>query len=291
MRTSHKVILATTLLAVGLLAFGGPAHAIDICGNGICATNGIPKETCSTCPQDCGPCPPPPPPPEFGNLLDPSDSLAGRIVASGVRVPFENFTHSNFGQERLVASNLSIAVDPTNSSRVYVAWADFPNGTGPYTIHVRRSDNRGVSWTGDLITVSNATNPALAVNSVGKVAFLFQQNTPTGAALANQRWVTHVRRSTNLGVSWDDLILANTSAATPAMVFLPYIGDYAYIQAIGRDFYGVFSASNFPDLQNFPQGVSYQRNANFTTRQLFNGAGTATIAVSIDPFFFRIVEP
>lgn len=230
--------------------------------------------------------------PQFAALTDPSDGLAGRIVVSNVRVPFINSSQSTFGQERFVSSNLSIAVDPTNSSRVYVAWADFPTGAAPYTLHVRRSDDRGVTWSaGDLITISNATNPALAVNSAGKVAFLYQLDTPFGAPLANQRWETHVRRSTDLGVTWDDLILANTSAASPVVTFIPYLGDYDYIQAIGRDFYGIFSASNFPDLANFPQGVTYQRNANFTTHQLLNVAGTTTVAVSIDPFFFKLTEP
>lgn len=292
----HKLALPIPTIAAALclmLVAAPSAWAFDVCGNGICATGARPPETCTSCPEDCGPCPPPPPPPaEFADLTDPSDGLAGRIVVSGVRVPFENFPHGDLGQERLVASNLSIAVDPNNSSRVYIAWADFPNGVAPYTLHVRRSDNRGVSWTStDLLTISNATNPALAVNSVGKVAFLYQQNTPTGATLANQRWETHVRRSTDLGTTWNDLVLANTPAATPAASFLPYLGDYAYIQAIGQDFYGIFSASNVPDLANFPQGVSYQRRANFSSHQLLAADGVTAVAASIDPFFFRLHDP
>ncbi|MBW8878519.1 MAG: exo-alpha-sialidase [Acidobacteria bacterium] len=291
MRKRIKVLLPATFLAAGFLALGvQEARAIDVCGNGICASTATPPETCATCPADCGPCPPPPA--DFANLTDPSDGLPGRIVVSGIWVPFENFSHTNFGQERFVSSNLSIAVDPTNSSRVYIAWADFPGGAPPYTLHVRRSDDRGVNWSAsDLITISNATNPALAVNSAGKVAFLYQLNTPVGAALANQRWETHVRRSVNLGATWDDLILANTPAATPAMTFIPYLGDYAYIQAIGKNFYGIFSASNTPDPANFPQGVTYQRSANFTTHQLFRTDGVTPVAVSIDPFFFKLTEP
>lgn len=228
----------------------------------------------------------------FANLTDPSDGLAGRIVMSNVRVPFTNSSQAAFGQERFVSSNLSIAVDPTNSSRVYAAWADLPGGVTPYTLHVRRSDDRGVTWSGaDLITISNATNPALAVNNFGKVAFLYQANTPFGVPLANQRWETHVRRSIDLGATWDDTVLANVSAATPTVTFIPYIGDYDHIMAVGRDFYGIFSASNVPNLANFPQGVSYQRNANFTTQQLFNVAGTTVVAASIDPFFFKLTEP
>lgn len=229
--------------------------------------------------------------PYFSALTDPSDGLVGRIVASNIRVPFINSSQSTFGQERFVSSNVSIAVDPTNSSRVYVAWADYPGGAPPYTLHVRRSDNQGATWSADLITISNATNPALAVNNAGKVAFLYQLNTPQGVPLANQRWETHIRRSVNLGVVWDDTILANTSAATPTATFIPYLGDYVHVQAIGKDFYGIFSASNFPTLANFPQGVTYQRNANFATNQLFRIDGVTPVAVSIDPFFFRIVEP
>jgi hypothetical protein len=293
MREVKKTLLAAALAAAGFLIAGlEPAHAFDVCGNGICAGNARPPETCSTCPEDCGPCSPPPPPPDFSDLRDSSDNLAGKIVVSGVRVPFENNSHSDFGQERYVASNLSIAVDPTTSSRVYVAWADFPNGSPPYTLHVRRSDNRGVSWsTSDLLTVSNATNPALAVNSAGKVAFLYQRNTPSGVPLASQRWETHVRRSVNQGVTWDDRILASTPADTPVQSFIPYLGDYDYIMAVGRDFYGIFSANNTPDTANFPQGVTYRRQASFSTHQLFQVNGTTTVAASIDPFFFHIVEP
>lgn len=290
MRKSIETLLIVIFVASGFLVLGaGDAHAIDVCGNGFCASGAVPPETCSSCPADCGPCPPPP---EFASLTDPSDGLAGRIVLSGIRVPFEGFSHADFGQERIVASNLSIAVDPTNSSRVYIAWADYPGGVPPYTLHVRRSDNRGVTWSAsDLITITNATNPALAVNSAGKVAFLYQRNTPVGAPLASQRWETHVRRSVNQGASWDDMVLANTPAATPAVTFIPYIGDYVHIQAVGKNFYGIFSASNAPNLANFPQGVTFQRSANFTTHQLFRTDGVTPVAVSIDPFFFKLTEP
>ncbi|HXU31306.1 MAG TPA: hypothetical protein VN851_12070 [Thermoanaerobaculia bacterium] len=286
---TRKEILPMALLAFAFLAAAPRAAlAIDVCGNGICATGAIPPESCSTCPADCGICPPPPA--DFANLIDPSDGLAGRIVVSGIRVPFENVTHANFGQER-IGGSLAIAVDPTNSSRVYIAYADFPGGVAPYTLHVLRSDNRGVTWTADLLTIANATNPGLAVNNVGRVAFLYQLNTPIGVPLANQRWETHVRRSSTQGAAWDDVVLSNTPANVPAFTFLPYIGDYAYIQAIGKDFYGVFSANNTPDTANFPQGVTYQRRANFTTHQLFRTDGTTVVAASIDPFFFRLTEP
>jgi hypothetical protein len=66
------------------------------------------------------------------------------------------------------------------------------------------------------------------------------------------------------------------------------LGDYTDLVAVGSTFYGVFSALNIPDNANFPQGVSYLRNADFTTHQLRNMANTANVTPSIDPFFFRI---
>jgi len=45
-------------------------------------------------------------------------------------------------------------------------------------------------WSAELRTIRNALNPALAINNAGKVGFLYQQLTGTGAA---QRWVTKNR--------------------------------------------------------------------------------------------------
>ena len=219
----------------------------------------------------------------FTNLTDASDGVSGRIVAAGVTVPA---FPASLGQNRLVASNLSIAVHPRNSAVVYVAWADRV-GTTDYTLHVRRSTNSGVAWSKDLLTIKNATNPALAITTTGQVGFLYQQL--TGSA-PNQRWATHFRRS-NDGAAWSDLVLANTPNATPVATFDPYLGDYADLVAVGRTFYGIFSASNFPNLKNFPQGVKYQRNVDFTTQRLRNETDTADVAISIDPFFFKVSPP
>ena len=85
-------------------------------------------------------------------------------------------------------------------------------------------------------------------------------------------------------------MLANTTASTPVRTFFPYIGDYNHLLAVGKDFYGIFSASNFPDPANFPNGVKYQRNANFSTHKLFNIDGVTEVQVSIDPFYFKVTE-
>src|SRR6185295_11728454 len=202
---------------------------------------------------------------QFANLIDPGDLLPGRRVMTNLQVPWNNSSQANFGQERFVGSNISIAVDPRTSSRVYVAWADYPGGVPPYTLHVRRSEDRGATWSAaDLITIASATNPALAVDVDGRVGFLYQQ--VTGAA--PQRWETHLRRSSDLGVNWSDLLLAQPPANAPVHTFIPYIGDYVHLMTVSKDFYGIFSANNTPDLANFPQVVTYQRNANFATQTL-----------------------
>ena len=58
--------------------------------------------------------------PAFQNLVDPGDGNAGFRVATGVSVAPLG---TNLGTQR-VGSNLTIAVDPRNSQRAYVAWCD-----------------------------------------------------------------------------------------------------------------------------------------------------------------------
>jgi hypothetical protein len=225
----------------------------------------------------------------YQSLVDPDDGLAGMRVVKGISFPFMSKGTAATGQQRLGGS-LSIAVDPSNSSTVYLSWADKPAGSSAMqTLHVCRSLDRGTTWTTDLLSIPSATNGALAINSNGKVAYLYQEFKDTQG---DPRWVTHVRRTID-GINWDDLILANVSAVTPskdANGFDPYIGDYVHIVTIGKDFYGVFSASNIPNLLNFPNGVKYQRNADFNTQTLLRLDNTTAVLPSIDPFFFKLTE-
>ncbi len=214
----------------------------------------------------------------FTALTDPGDTNPGMRVVQNRLVPA---FPAALGANRLVASNLSIAVDPNNSDIVYIAWADRVGATD-YTIHVRRSANRGVTWSNDLLTITNATNPALAINFRGVVGLLYQQ-------LTGGDWETHLRRSEDNGTVWSDLTLADTPDNNPTPTFQPYIGDYIDLMAVGLDFYGIFSASNIPDNNNFPIGVTYQRIADFGTNQLLDNGGSVVNA-SIDPFFFEMDE-
>ena len=219
------------------------------------------------------------------DLKDPADGQVGMRAARGIRFGFDRFGLAANGQQRLGGA-LSIAVDPRagQSGRVYLAWGTVETASG-FTVHVRRSQDRGVTWSAaDLLTLARTTNPALAINNQGVIGLLYQQLTGTGQ---NLRWETHFRRTTD-GTIWSDLTLASTPASRPPKDFDPYLGDYDHLVAVGRDFFGIFSANNTPDRSNFPNGVVYQRNADFNTRRLLGVNGQTTVATSMDPFFFRV---
>jgi len=216
----------------------------------------------------------------FNALVDGGDATRGVRIATGVDNPFLSLF---LGQQR-IGGDLSIAVDPNDSATVYVCWGDRQGGT--YTLYVRKSTDSGATWSPDLRAVANATNPALAINSLGSLGLLYQQ--VTGIA-PNQRWHTTLELTTNDFASITTYLLANTPANTPGKTFDPYLGDYLYMMAVGTSFYGIFSASNTPDHANFPNGVSYQRNANFGTKTLLGLDNVTPVAASIDPFVFKVM--
>jgi hypothetical protein len=237
----------------------------------------------------------------FRDLTDPSDGLPGRIVVSGINIPFSDKHLADFGQERLVGGDISIAVDPQNSSVVYLAYAE---GTGPanYTVHVISSMNGGISWSENLRTVTSAKNFSLAINDpevniLGinipslksrQVGFFYQQF----VAGENSRWLSIFEVTSNDWKDYETLVLTDVPAMTPVAspVFGPYLADYGNLVAVGNDFCGIFSANNTPYLNNFPSGVTYQRKADFASGRLHD-LHNNKVAPSIDPFFFRVYNP
>jgi len=217
--------------------------------------------------------------PPFAALVDPGDSKPGRFVTPVLTLP-----SGAMGQNRLGASNVSIAVDPRSSDRVYVAYGD-ANGFNSESIHVRRSIDRGQTWSADLLAVKSAMNPELAINSAGVVGVLYQR-------VVSNRWKAQLTRTTDPDATVFDapgLLLASTDATTPFSAYDPYIGDYASLVAAGTDFFGIFSASNYPDAANFLPGVVFQRYVDWGTHKLYaDAAHTTEIAPSIDPYFFEV---
>lgn len=227
-------------------------------------------------------------------LTDPGDHLAGIRVQTGVSLSFDALGgqsgHQNsgaLGQER-VGGSFTIAVDPRDSDIVMICWAGIVNGV--YTLNVQRSTNRGVSWAAAGLTIPNATNPALAIASTGKIGLLYQQLNGSGSS---QTWDTHFRDSLN-GTTWSDTLLATTPANTPALNASQgrtYLGDYIDLVAVGKNFYGTFCADNTPATANFPTVMAtYLRNIDTTTQTLVDTDGTTPVAASIDPFFVKAIE-
>lgn len=216
----------------------------------------------------------------FQDLLDSGDGLAGQIVASAVQI----VSLGTFLGTQRVGSQMSIAVDPRDSQTVYLAWCDGATAA-TYTVHLRRSTDGGQTWSGDLRTIATATNCAIAISSHGKVGLLYQQlgNPGTG-----NRWRTHFEMSSDgFATAPTDLLLADVPDQNGTYGGANPIGDYANVVALGKDFYGIFSGNNTPDNANFPNGITYQRNANFGTHQLLDTDGVTPVGVSIDPFFFH----
>ncbi len=214
----------------------------------------------------------------FQALQDSITHTIGQRVATGITLG-----GGSLGNQR-VGSQLAIAVDPNNSQTVYISWGD----GSPYTLHVRRSTDGGQTWGSDLRTISSATNPGLAINNQGKVAFLYQALVNPGSG---NRWRTHLERTTNAFTSVQDLILADVPDQAGSYAGSNPIGDYDNVVAQGADFYGVFSAFNTADNANFPNGVTYLRYADFNLHRLYADVGhTITVNDSIDPYFFHVSE-
>ncbi|MES5921905.1 hypothetical protein QCI44_28760 [Bacillus cereus group sp. RP37] len=215
----------------------------------------------------------------FTALTDSSDGLAGKIVVHSAEIWTNNY-QPFFGYR--LGANLNIAVDPTNSSIVYIAWLD--GRPRHNTLRVRKSVDRGVTWSNDLLVVSDADVliVTMVVNNKGKVGLTYQQ-------LVNNKVETHFRTTVD-GINWDDTLLARTD--TPDRPSVLSAGDYMRMDTVGEDFYGVFPAMNTPDPANFfPNGggtFRYQRNTQGTS--LVGSDGVAGIRPSVDPFFFKIQE-
>lgn len=194
------------------------------------------------------------------SFMDLGDSGVGIVAASN-----QIFPQGNLGQERL-GSDLSIAVDPNDATRVFVAYARLTNGNSE--INVLMSTDGGSTWTSVYTTGSEAGLPALAVATNGTVGFLFTK-------FVSGKLETHFIQTANSFSTNQNDTLSRFTDGNPDPQFDPYIGDYEDLQAVGQTFYGTFCASN--NTNAFPQTVTFLRDSSLLGD---------SIPYSIDPFFF-----
>ena len=218
--------------------------------------------------------------------------VAGQRVAPNITVTddcccgFGCMTPAPIFPGQRQGGDLFIAVDPNDSSTVYVSWAD-RQMTDAMTLHLRRSTDAGQTWPNpELLTVPSAKNAAIAINSQGRIAYLYQQWTGT---TPNHHWQTHLRRF--VGGMWTDDILNDEPCewSSPGVTDCIWTGDYDYMTAAGKNFYGIFSATNDP--ANFPAGTTFLRNHdNAMPPHLLQSNNMPLATQSTDPFFFRTTE-
>lgn len=227
--------------------------------------------------------------PPFVALVDAVTTISGENVVASTPVTDTFGSSPTLGNEWW-GGDLYLTVDPADGAKVYISYSDSPTGA-PRTLHLRRSSDHGQTWDPDILTTASAKNAAIAINSEGRIGYLYQQLAGTSP---NRRWQTHLRRSLD-GVTWDDVILADfpaEGAGSPGGSRI--VGDYLNMVAVGQDFYGVFSSYNDLGNASFPAGVTWLRNktpAGAATPRFLGVDGVTTVAPSIDPFFFRTMAP
>ncbi len=218
--------------------------------------------------------------PPWSDLKDASQ-VAGIIVQPTISY---DAGEKELGNQKVGRSQISIAVDPNDSQSVWLAWGDA--STSVMTLHLRHSANGGQTWSGDLRTVKGATNPALAVTSTGEVGFLYQMFFYNGF---QGLWYTQLELSADFQTSPTPLVLSMAPDDFDTVVNdHNELGDYLYMMAVGKDFFGIFSADNSPESAAFPAAskVVFQREHDAHT--LYDTTHTSSVQTSVDPFFFHV---
>jgi hypothetical protein len=191
------------------------------------------------------------------------------------------------GGQKVGRSQISIAVDPNKATSVWLAWGD-ANGPAAITLHLRHSTDGGATWgSSDLRTVNAATNPAVAVTSTGQVGFLYPQFNPINGT--NGLFLTQVELSSDGFMNAPTTLVLSVAQNDQVLNAKNQIGDYEHMMAVGKDFFGVFSADNAPDKSNFPDvnTLIFQREHDAHT--LYEDAShTFPVQGSVDPFLFHI---
>lgn len=214
MRKTIDLRVAAFFAAAGFLALGvNEARAIDICGNGFCASGAVPPETCSTCPQDCGACPIP-------------------AVTVVNMIPFAQSAET--GQD----SEPNLSVNPSNLQQIAgSAFTLNPTGaTGTAPIFV--STNGGATWTmNNIVPSGNGMTGDITLRFGGTSNRLYAGTLRGGAGLT-----LNILRTTNFTATTTMTLLRNrgnvdqpfVQASTFGGADRVYVGNNDFAPANGR---------------------------------------------------------
>jgi hypothetical protein len=190
------------------------------------------------------------------------------------------------------SNDVALAIDPRDDSHLVIAYGDSVAGdlATLHLVDVKLSSpsvSRFTTWTEkELTIVHNGLNPAVAIDAEGRVGFLYQRFDSTAT---QSFWSTHLEISNGDSSVFQDVVLSRTPGRIPnGALKTPYIGDYLALQVHGTTFYGVFSADNDP---RFHCDVRYTRQIVNAQSPCATRSLPAGVAVSIDPFFFKLERP
>lgn len=225
----------------------------------------------------------------FDDLRDPSDGKAGKIVVADCHVYMTGV--GAMVRER-TGSHLALAVHPSNSQFLALAWAD-SSGAGMNNLHLKLSFNGGETWTSTIATFTNITAPALSISAEGTVGLLYHQ--VSGSSNQDFGWKVKLwqfQTSTGERSIHHLATFTNNPIEHLTKESQPFLGEYAGLQYHRGNFCGVFIASNKPDSSMFPSGVQFLRYADWNSHKLYKSPDydkdTTTIGLSLDPYYFSI---
>src|SRR5579864_1234448 len=137
----------------------------------------------------------------------------------------ETNTPLTLGQERIAGGDLALAIDPSNTDHLVVAYPDAPgaNGSGKVQIIGAESTDGGATWATKYTSSSSvrSAQPAISIASDGTIGLLYDSYDPTANKLSQ-----HLLTTSDDFATTGDTLLATESNLTPTSKFEPYLGDF-----------------------------------------------------------------
>ena len=160
---------------------------------------------------------------------------------------------AKFGSTNALLGGVDALTVDSNTGEVYVAYGNRDSATNNNRISVARlqddgSGNMIVASTSFLTGQVQAALPSLAVANNGTIGALYDTFDGFTPSTSLPIFSAHLAQSTDHGATWNDRVLEtftdpNTDNGNARQRDL---GDYQELNAVGRNFYGVFSGNQIP---------------------------------------------